>query len=210
MDEQTRAAGRGVRAGTRADRSPSSWPATTARDSAITAKRCTATSSTSPPCSCRWSIAGPGVPAAVSDAPVSTRRVFHTLLDWAGLDAAHSLRKPRLGGRGGRGDEAVPRVRLAAAGDGGRRPPQVDPRGARRDVRRASPTRGETRDLAADDRSAATRAGRAARLPDPVARRHRVRRRTSTRRRRRRWRASGTSARARRPWCARTRRGPPT
>ncbi len=39
-------------------------------------------------------VAGPGVPAGVNDAPVSTRRVFHTLLDWAGVDSAHSLRQP--------------------------------------------------------------------------------------------------------------------
>jgi choline-sulfatase len=39
-------------------------------------------------------IAGPGVAPGVSDAPVSTRRIFHTLLDWAGIDAAHSLRQP--------------------------------------------------------------------------------------------------------------------
>ncbi len=37
-------------------------------------------------------LAGPGVEAGVSDTPVSTRRIFHTLLDWAGVDAAHSLR----------------------------------------------------------------------------------------------------------------------
>jgi len=35
---------------------------------------------------------GPGVPPGVSDAPVSTRRVFHTILDWAGIDASGSLR----------------------------------------------------------------------------------------------------------------------
>jgi choline-sulfatase len=39
-------------------------------------------------------IAGPGVDAGVSDAPVSIRRVFHTVLDWAGLGADHSLRTP--------------------------------------------------------------------------------------------------------------------
>ncbi|HSK10885.1 MAG TPA: sulfatase-like hydrolase/transferase [Vicinamibacterales bacterium] len=38
-------------------------------------------------------IVGPGVPAGVSDAPVSTRRIFHTILDWAGLGAEASLRK---------------------------------------------------------------------------------------------------------------------
>ena len=38
-------------------------------------------------------IVGPGVAAGgASDTPVSTRRVFHTILDWAGLGAAHSLR----------------------------------------------------------------------------------------------------------------------
>jgi tetratricopeptide (TPR) repeat protein len=37
-------------------------------------------------------LVGPGIAPGVSDTPVSTRRVFHTLLDWAGLGAAHSLR----------------------------------------------------------------------------------------------------------------------
>jgi choline-sulfatase len=34
---------------------------------------------------------GPRVPAGVSDVAVSTRRIFHTILDWAGIDATHSL-----------------------------------------------------------------------------------------------------------------------
>lgn len=38
-------------------------------------------------------IAGPGVAAGVSETPVSTRRIFHTILDWAGIDAANSLRR---------------------------------------------------------------------------------------------------------------------
>ncbi len=38
-------------------------------------------------------LAGPGVAAGVNDAPVSTRRIFHTIRDWAGLDASHSLRR---------------------------------------------------------------------------------------------------------------------
>jgi arylsulfatase A-like enzyme/Tfp pilus assembly protein PilF len=38
-------------------------------------------------------IAGPGVAPGVSETPVSIRRVFHTILDWAGLDAAGSLRQ---------------------------------------------------------------------------------------------------------------------
>jgi choline-sulfatase len=37
-------------------------------------------------------IAGPGVAAGTSDAPVSARRVYHTILDWAGVESAHSLR----------------------------------------------------------------------------------------------------------------------
>lgn len=37
-------------------------------------------------------IAGPGVAPSVSDAPVSTRRIYHTILDWAGLGATNSLR----------------------------------------------------------------------------------------------------------------------
>jgi choline-sulfatase len=37
-------------------------------------------------------LVGPGVSPGVSDTTVSTRRVFHTILDWAGLTAAGSLR----------------------------------------------------------------------------------------------------------------------
>lgn len=37
-------------------------------------------------------VAGPGVGAGVVDVPVSNRRIYHTLLDWAGLGADHSLR----------------------------------------------------------------------------------------------------------------------
>ena len=40
-------------------------------------------------------VVGPGVTPGVSDAPVSTRRVFHTILDWAGLADARSLRVPK-------------------------------------------------------------------------------------------------------------------
>ena len=40
-------------------------------------------------------IVGPGVAAGVSDVPVGTRRIFFTLLDWAGLGAEHSLRSNR-------------------------------------------------------------------------------------------------------------------
>jgi arylsulfatase A-like enzyme/Tfp pilus assembly protein PilF len=37
-------------------------------------------------------LSGPGVAAGVVETPVSTRRVFHTLLDWAGIASEHSLR----------------------------------------------------------------------------------------------------------------------
>ncbi len=39
-------------------------------------------------------LVGPGLTPGVSDSPVSARRVFHTILDWAGLGAADSLRGP--------------------------------------------------------------------------------------------------------------------
>ena len=37
-------------------------------------------------------IAGPGIQAGIVDGPVSTRRIFHTLLDFAGLESELSLR----------------------------------------------------------------------------------------------------------------------
>jgi len=40
-------------------------------------------------------IAGPGVASSVSEVPVSTRRVYHTILDWAGLGSEGSLRQPQ-------------------------------------------------------------------------------------------------------------------
>ncbi len=39
-------------------------------------------------------LVGPGLPPGTIDTPVSTRRIFHTVLDWAGIDAALSLRGP--------------------------------------------------------------------------------------------------------------------
>ncbi|HXA17473.1 MAG TPA: sulfatase-like hydrolase/transferase [Thermoanaerobaculia bacterium] len=36
-------------------------------------------------------IIGPGVRHGIGETPVSTRRVFHTILDWAGIDATNSL-----------------------------------------------------------------------------------------------------------------------
>jgi len=40
-------------------------------------------------------LVGPGVAPGTSDTPVSTRHVFHTILDWAGLGATDSLRADR-------------------------------------------------------------------------------------------------------------------
>jgi choline-sulfatase len=40
-------------------------------------------------------VVGPGVSAGVSELPVSTRRVFHTVLDWAGVESRDSLRRAR-------------------------------------------------------------------------------------------------------------------
>jgi len=39
-------------------------------------------------------LVGPGVAAGVDDGPVSIRRIFHTLHDWAGLDRTDSLLRP--------------------------------------------------------------------------------------------------------------------
>ncbi|HYI13491.1 MAG TPA: sulfatase-like hydrolase/transferase [Thermoanaerobaculia bacterium] len=36
-------------------------------------------------------LAGPAITAGMDDTPVSTRRIFHTLLDWAGIDKTQSL-----------------------------------------------------------------------------------------------------------------------
>jgi arylsulfatase A-like enzyme/Tfp pilus assembly protein PilF len=36
-------------------------------------------------------VAGPRAGAGIIDSPVSTRRIFHTILDWAGIDATNSL-----------------------------------------------------------------------------------------------------------------------
>lgn len=56
-------------------------------------------------------IAGPGVDAGVADAPVSTRRIFHTVLDWAGLGPELSLR----GTGAGNARTAEPEVVLGEA-----------------------------------------------------------------------------------------------
>jgi choline-sulfatase len=37
-------------------------------------------------------VIGPGISTGTSDGPISTRHIFHTVLDWAGLGSTHSLR----------------------------------------------------------------------------------------------------------------------
>ena len=138
----------GVRAARRAARrSRSSSSPITARGSAITARRSMAICSISRRCTCRWCWSGPGVDAGVDDTPVSTRRDLpHACSTGRALDArtepARASRAP--GGRARRGDEAVPRIRLAAADHGGRGPAQGDPRGQARGLRRGRRS-GETR-----------------------------------------------------------------
>lgn len=41
-------------------------------------------------------VAGPGVTPGDEDTPVSTRRIFHTIMDWAGLSTPESLRAPEI------------------------------------------------------------------------------------------------------------------
>jgi len=59
-------------------------------------------------------IVGPGVEAGVNDRPVSTRRVYHTILDWAGVDSARSL-LPKSEVGGPRSEESAEEVVLGEA-----------------------------------------------------------------------------------------------
>ena len=58
----------------------------------IMASYSTVICSTSRQCGCRWRLSVRGVQSATIDVPVSTRRIFHTILDWAGLGSTDSLR----------------------------------------------------------------------------------------------------------------------
>ena len=53
--------------------------------------RSTATSFINPRCTSRWSWPRQGSPAGSSDTPVSTRRIYHTVLSWAGLGVGNGL-----------------------------------------------------------------------------------------------------------------------
>jgi tetratricopeptide (TPR) repeat protein len=48
-------------------------------------------------------IVGPGVSAGTDETPVSTRRVYHTILDFAGVQTTLTLRKAGVGGRSANG-----------------------------------------------------------------------------------------------------------
>ena len=145
----------------------------------------------------------------------------------AGQHAARVSHDPRLGrassagrtacaaadsateSRARRGDEAVPRLRLAAAGHGGRGTAEGDPRGQDRGLRRRRRSGGGERISAPAPtcRAALRKALDDYPVPSPEAARAPE---TSPTRRGASSRASATSARARRRWCARTRRGRPT
>jgi hypothetical protein len=146
---------------------------------------------------------------ASSDTPSARAACIHTILDWAGSApstacAGRTTRPTVLG----EGDEAVPRVRLAAAGDGGARALQGDPRRHDRDLRSAG---GSGRDAQISDRVRCRRHAQGdGGLSRAVAGRRARARRISTRREAAGWPRSATSARRRRRSSARTRRGRPT
>ena len=116
----------------------------------------------------------------VSDTPVSTRRVFHTILDWAG--ARKGRQPPWLGAgdRSGRGHETVSRVRVATAGDGVSGPAEGDLRRKAGGLRRRRRSPGSPRSRGRRG-SSATGDGGPSRVSGAV-----------TRKRRRPWTASAT------------------
>ena len=155
-------------------------------------------------------LVGPGVAPGVSDTPVSTRRVFHTILDWAGLGAADSLRgaepevvlgeamKPFLAYGWQPQVMAVEgRTKAILAGRLEVYDVVADPGGVARPRRRGAslsrPLRTALRDYPVPSLGAARAAAEA-----------------SERRSGASSRASATSAPGARPWCARTRRARPT
>ncbi|HXW05999.1 MAG TPA: sulfatase-like hydrolase/transferase [Vicinamibacterales bacterium] len=73
-------------------------------------------------------IAGPGVPPGVSEAPVSTRRVYHTVLGWAGINPAPRTDTDRSPPRTDT-DRSPPRTntdRSSPRTDADRSPPRTD------------------------------------------------------------------------------------
>ncbi len=132
-------------------------------------------------------VIGPGVTPGVNDTPVSTRRVFHTLLDWAGTPSRSAF--------GARSTEVVVGEAMKPFLEYGWQPQVMAVSGRQKSILAgriemydvvADP--GETRDLAADDRSRRRCPQHFATIPClPPPRR--ALRRTSTRPRGRRWRA---------------------
>ncbi len=84
-------------------------------------------------------VVGPGVPRGVADAPVSARHVFDTVLDFAGLGAADSLRAAK--------DEVVLAEAMKPFLSYGWRPQVMAVEGARKTIQAG---RMETYDVAAD------------------------------------------------------------
>ena len=115
-------------------------------------------------------IVGPGVAPGVSDAPVSARRVFHTDPRLGRARRRAQPPRPRAGDRPRGGDEALPLLRLAAAGDGrrghGRR--RSSPGGWRSYDVVADPS--ESRDLGEKAPRLAAPAHGPARVPGPLPR----------------------------------------
>ena len=154
-------------------------------------------------------LVGPGVAPGVSDAPVSTRRVFHTLLDWAGLEAADSLRAAK--------DEVVLGEAMKPFLAYGWQPQVMAVEGRRKAIRAGGQ---EVYDVVADPREAqrsrrercavALAAHGAPRLPGAVTGGRRAPQTRSARTSAASSRRSATWARPPRPSFAGTRRGPST
>ncbi len=150
-------------------------------------------------CTCRSCWSGPRVATSVSDTPVSTRRVFHTVLDWAGVDAPNSLLRPS--------NDVVLGEAMKPFLDYGWQPQVMTVDGAHKAILTGTM---EVYDLAADPAEAhdlARRGGDCRAGPDRRSRPIRFRRPTPRGpprlddEARRSSRASATSARRRRRWC---------
>jgi arylsulfatase A-like enzyme/tetratricopeptide (TPR) repeat protein len=71
-------------------------------------------------------IVGPGVSTSVDDAPVSARRVYHTILDWAGLGNEHTLRASGASQPRERSESATRRASEGVGESEGRSPSDDD------------------------------------------------------------------------------------
>ena len=153
MDEQLGRLVDGVRAQPRDGQPPrSSSPPITAKASAITARSQHGNLLYQSTMHVPLVVVGPGVtPGAIDDAGQHAPRLLTRCSTGPGsASAAQPARTgDGAGGRARRGDEAVPRVRLAAAGHGRRGTPEGDPRGQDRGLRPASPIPARAKNLGA-------------------------------------------------------------